>query len=73
MNFNELMDSDDFNRECARRESIQDSSFYGPRQYYVKGIAMLDEWYGDKAYRKYGTWFLILDELWQTSARYWNE
>lgn len=73
MTLGDLMDSNDFNRECARRESIHDSSFYGPREYYVKGIAMLGELHENKGYRNYTEWFLILDELWQTSARYWNE
>lgn len=32
-------------------------------EYYVAGITKLEEWYGDKAYRKYGDWFEILDYL----------
>lgn len=32
-------------------------------EFYLSGIQMLDDWYGDKAYRKYEVWFDILDQL----------
>lgn len=32
-------------------------------EYYLAGITHLEDWYGDKSYRKYDAWFDILDFL----------
>lgn len=68
-----MVNEEYFDEEYEWRAKTMDSSFYGPREYYVKGILDLEEWYGDKAYREYAIWFQILDNLWETAERYWNE
>ncbi len=40
--------------------------------FYLSGISMLDNWYGDKAYRQYDDWFDILDQVFNKAENYFN-
>lgn len=60
---------DDFE---SRMNELQDpSEFYDliqyepvdTHEYYLTGITSFEQWWGDKAYRRYGEWFDILKDL----------
>jgi len=40
--------------------------------FYLSGISMLDEWYGDKSYRQYDAWFDILDQMFNKAENYFK-
>lgn len=63
--FDNLNSSKDF-IACMKNRNLSTLEFY------LSGIQMLDDWYGDKAYRQYDSWFDVLDRLFMQAENHFK-
>lgn len=52
--------------------ALMSSRHWSTLEFYLSGIQMLDNWYGDKAYRQYDDWFDILDRLFMQAENHFT-